>query len=90
MKRLVPILLFTALLAGSLGCQSVQRWWSPTSGYQAVGSPQLSFDEAKAICEQEAQFTGSGGTAHVDWEKFERCMKPKGWVRPSDTSTSDA
>jgi hypothetical protein len=83
MNQLAPTILLTALIAGSVGCQSLQRWWNPASGYESVGDPQLSFEEAKAICQQEAGFTASGGTAHVDWQKFERCMKPKGWVRPA-------
>ena len=80
-RRLLPLLLLCAGIAGSVGCQSVSRWWSPTSGYEPVGNPQLEFHEAQAICEREAEFTASGGTAQVDWNKFERCMKPKGWVR---------
>jgi hypothetical protein len=73
--------LLCAAVSGATGCQSLSRWWNPTSGYEAVGDPQLTFEEAKAICERDAEFKGTGGTSQVDWNKFERCMKPKGWVR---------
>ena len=76
-RRLPPILL-SVLIAGSLACQS---WWSETSDYQPVGNPQLDFEEAKVICEKEATFTTAGGDRWVDWDEFESCMKPKGWVR---------
>jgi hypothetical protein len=79
--RTFRALLLCAAIGSSLGCESVGNWWNPTSGYEPVGNPQLHFDEAKAICEREAEFRSSGGTSQVDWGKFERCMKPKGWVR---------
>ena len=71
-----------ALVAGLVGCQSASDWWNPTSGYEAIGTPQLDFDAAKASCEKEAEFNDSSGLAHVNWNEFESCMKPKGWVRP--------
>ena len=74
--------LLSALLIGVVSCQSTSKWWNPTSGYEAVGNPELDFDEAKASCEAEAEFTDSSGLAQVNWNKFERCMEPKGWVRP--------
>ena len=77
-RRLLPVLL-SALIAGSVACQS---WWSPSSGYEPVGNPQLDFDATKAICEKEAAFTSADGYSHVNWNKFERCMKPRGWARP--------
>ncbi len=73
--------LLCALLVGSLGCQSVSAWWNPGSGYHAIGNPQLDFDAAKALCEKESEFRDSSGLAQVNWNKFESCMKPKGWVR---------
>jgi hypothetical protein len=74
--------LLCLFVAGFVGCQSASRWWNPTSGYEAAGNPEIGFDAAKAGCEKESEFTDSSGMTHVNWNQFELCMEPKGWIRP--------
>ena len=74
-RRLILVLCL-ALITGSVACQST------TTGYEPVGTPELSFDEAKTGCEKASAFKDSSGESFVNWNKFETCMKPKGWARP--------
>lgn len=74
--------LLCVLVVGLVGCQSMSAWWNPTTGYEAVGNPELDFDAAKTSCEKASEFTDSSGLTQVNWNKFEKCMEPKGWVRP--------
>lgn len=81
-SRLQAPLLCLSILSLALGCASFDKWWNPTKGYEAVGTPKLEFEEAKAMCEEESEFRGAQGTTNTDWTAFERCMKNQGWVRP--------
>ena len=70
------------LIATSIGCTSVRHWWNPADGFVAVGTPEQSFEDAKAVCLEESKFrTAHTGFDGTNWNEFWRCMEERGWVQ---------
>jgi hypothetical protein len=83
MRTVSIAIAFGAAVAGCGG--ALARKLEPLEGYRQVAPDAPPFDEARAVCQKDAEFRTASDNTFTDWEQFEHCMQQRGWTRaPAD------
>ena len=70
-----------ALWAFGSACEPLARRVQPLEGYRPATGNAPPFEQARETCQRDNVFHDARGTAHTDWDSFERCMEQRGWTR---------